>query len=266
MADPFQDVDAAGPEFIKTFADAMDMRQADPTMEAIVAEYLDQLTFASNTLTVEVGVGAGAVSRRVAARAAPGKVIGFEPSKGFVAEAKDRAQDHDNLSFAVADGAQLPLEDGVADHVIMHTVLTHVPDPAILIGEAQRVLKPYGQLVICDCDFSKGSFASFPNDPLESCAKTFAAEFVTDPFVVAKLRSLVNDAGFAERGFKFKSRIVSDGPQMLPWVSETGKMMVARGQIGEDLAAALVSEYQRRAALGQLYGYQVFASLIAAKA
>jgi len=40
MADPFQNVDAAGPEFIKMFADAMDARQSDPSMEAIVANYL----------------------------------------------------------------------------------------------------------------------------------------------------------------------------------------------------------------------------------
>ena len=33
MADPFQDVDAAGEEFISAFADSMDERQSDSTME-----------------------------------------------------------------------------------------------------------------------------------------------------------------------------------------------------------------------------------------
>ena len=38
MADPFQNVDAAGPEFIKLFADSMDARQLD----AVLAyRYLD---------------------------------------------------------------------------------------------------------------------------------------------------------------------------------------------------------------------------------
>ena len=45
MADPFQDVDAAGADFIKSFADSMDARQSDPTMERIVAAYLDDLSF-----------------------------------------------------------------------------------------------------------------------------------------------------------------------------------------------------------------------------
>ena len=33
MADPFQNVDAAGAEFIKVLADSMDVRQSDPAME-----------------------------------------------------------------------------------------------------------------------------------------------------------------------------------------------------------------------------------------
>ena len=45
MADPFQDVDAAGEEFIASFADSMDARQSDPKMEEIVAIYLSKCGF-----------------------------------------------------------------------------------------------------------------------------------------------------------------------------------------------------------------------------
>ncbi|MEL6584721.1 MAG: class I SAM-dependent methyltransferase [Pseudomonadota bacterium] len=89
MADPFQNVDAAGAEFIEAFADSMDARQSNPKMESIVATYLSKLTFASGSLTVEVGAGAGAVSRRIAAKAAPERVVAFEPSSGFVTVARD---------------------------------------------------------------------------------------------------------------------------------------------------------------------------------
>ena len=88
MADPFQNVDAAGEEFIAAFADAMDARQADPQMEDIVSRYLSKLQFPEGSLTVEVGAGAGAVTRRIAAKAIPERVVGFEPSAGFVKEAK----------------------------------------------------------------------------------------------------------------------------------------------------------------------------------
>lgn len=263
MADPFQNVDAAGADFIKSFADSMDARQDDPTMEQIVATYLGKLQFAPDTLTVEVGAGAGAVTRRIAAHAAAGRVIGFEPSKGFVSEAIQRAGGLDNLAFEVADGGALPLEAGSADHLIMHTVLTHVPDPTILIAEAKRVLKPGGTLVICDADFSKATLGNFPGDPLDASARFFVAEFVTDPFIVARLRGMVKDAGFAVEAFDVVSRAITDNTQMLPWVVETAKVMVARGDIGQGLADALAAEYERRMAAGRLFGSQVFATLIA---
>ncbi|MEO0486506.1 MAG: methyltransferase domain-containing protein [Pseudomonadota bacterium] len=263
MADPFQDVDAAGPEFIAAFADSMDVRQSDPTMEAIVADYLGRLRFSDQTLTIEIGAGAGAVTRRVAARAAPGRVIGFEPSSGFVEEARKRAGDHANLEFTVADGAALPLEAGSVDHAVMHTVLSHVTEPSTLLAEAHRVLKPGGTVVVCDADFSKSAMGNFPDDPLDACARTFVREFVTEAHMGAKARPLLQEAGFVVDAFNVTSRVVLDGKQMLPWVVETCKLMVARGEIGQPLADALAAESARRAEAGTFYGYQAFVTAIA---
>lgn len=265
MADPFQDVDAAGPDFIKMFADAMDARQSAPIMEQIVATYLTALTLPDKATVIEVGAGAGAVTRRIATHFPDATVTGFDPSEGFINEARTRAGDIPNLTFATADGANLPLDDGSADVVVMHTVLTHVQDPTTLLKEAQRVLKPGGALVVCDADFSKATFSNFPNDPLDACAREFVSGFVTDPFLVGKLHSLLPLAGFALSHFDVTSRVVSDGVQMRPWVEATTRSMVERGEIGQDLAEALIAEHDRRAENGTLYGYQAFATAIAHK-
>ncbi len=263
MADPFQNVDAAGEEFITAFADSMDARQSDAKMESIVSSYLSKLQFPAGSLTIEVGAGAGAVTRRIAAKAKPERVIGFEPSAGFVKHAKERAQMHSNASFEVADGAALPLDDDSVQNLILHTVLTHVDRPDLILREARRVLNSAGCLVVCDADFSKASLGSSASDPLDMCAKAFVQEFVTDPYIVAKLRSLLNEAGFVMANFEVQSRTIADNDQMLPWVEETAKRMLARGDIGQKLFEGLLSEYERRAAAGTLYGYQVFATAIA---
>lgn len=263
MADPFQDVDAAGEEFIAAFADSMDARQSDPKMESIVSSYLAKLQFPKGSLTVEVGAGAGAVARRIAAKANPERVIGFEPSAGFVKEARERARIHENVSFEIADGTAIPVEDGSVQNLILHTVLTHVESPHSLLEEARRVLKPDGCLVVCDADFSKASLGSGPSDPLDVCARAFVREFVTDPYIVAKLRGLIAEADFVVTAFDLVSRTILDNDQMLPWVEETAKRMLARDEIGQALFDGLVSEYKRRAIAGTLYGYQVFATAIA---
>ncbi|WP_420860083.1 class I SAM-dependent methyltransferase [Marivivens marinus] len=265
MADPFQDVDAAGADFITMFADAMDMRQSDPTMEAIVADYLDRLDQTDVTRIVEIGAGAGAVSRRIAARFPVARVTGFEPSEGFVKEARSRAAGVDNLSFEVADGAALPVAEDSVDAVVIHTVLSHVTDPFPILKEALRVLRPGGRIAVCDADFSKGSFASFPNDPLDSLARTFVSDFVTDAYIVGKLRGLLTGVGLAVDHFQLWNRLTDGAPMMLPWVEVTTKQMVERGQIGAGLRDALIEEHNRRVAAKTLYGFQLFATAIGTK-
>ncbi|RED13844.1 class I SAM-dependent methyltransferase [Pontivivens insulae] len=265
MADPFQNVDAAGEDFIAAFADSMDARQDDPTMEAIVADYLGRAHFAADGLTVEVGCGAGAITRRIADHANPAKVVGLDPSNGFIREAARRAGDRANLSFAVADGADLPFDDQSADNVVLHTVLTHVTAPDTILTEATRILKPGGTMMICDADFSKASLGSFEDDPLQVCARYFVREFVTDPHLVSKLRDLISACGLTLSHFDLRSRPVLDNEQMLPWVAETARLMLERGEIGETLHQGLIEEYHRRMQRGTLYGYQVFATAVAKK-
>lgn len=265
MADPFQNVDAAGADFIKIFADAMDLRQNDPTMEKIVATYLEALALENPADVIEIGAGAGAVSRRIAAQFPKAKITGYEPSQGFVTEARARAQALPNLTFEQADGSALPRIDGQTDAAILHTVLSHVTDPAALIAEAARILRPGGKLAVCDADFSKSTFSNFPTDPLDACAKAFQSGFVTDPHLTAKLKNLTITAGFRIESFELTSRVTTDNDGMRPWVMMTTKTMVEQGDIGQALADALLGEYDRRRDASTLFGYQVFATLIASK-
>jgi SAM-dependent methyltransferase len=46
----------------------------------------------------------------------------------------------------VCDLASIPVEDARFDHVLLTQVLEHLPDPAIVLAELHRVLKPGGTL------------------------------------------------------------------------------------------------------------------------
>lgn len=263
MNDPFQDVSAAGAEFIETFAQALEARAAEPIMIQLVETYLDHLDWSAIDLVIEVGCGTGAVTRRMAARSQSTRVIGFEPSPELLDHARGLAAGQANLRFETADGAKLPLEDGSVDAAVYHTVLSHVVDPAALLAEAGRVLRPGGRLVICDADFSKGSLAVAEGDPLQACAIFFARNFVTNAHLMGRLRSLVQDAGFVVDHFRVVSRTVTDADGMLVWVRACGAAMVERGIIGQVLADAMVGEYERRKQAGTLYGHLPFGTLVA---
>ena len=265
MQDPFQDVSAAGPEFIEVFARQLEVRAAEPGMVAIVEAYLDDLPWDEIRLAVEVGCGTGPVARRLAARSLEARVLGIEPSPELLDHARRLAEGVGNLSFKVGDGAALPLDDGTVDAIVFHTVLCHVVAPGELLVEAMRVLRPGGTLVVCDADFSKASLAGFDSDPLQACADFFVANYVTDRHLVAKLRTLAKGAGFQLRHFRIASRAVTDADGMLVWVRLGSAMMLSRGEIGQPLADALVGEYERRKMAGTLYGHQPFATLIATK-
>ena len=265
VTDPFQNVSAAGPEFIDTFARQLEVRAAEPAMVGIVEAYLDDLPWDDIAVAVEVGCGTGPVARRMAKRSATAQIIGVEPSPELLDHARRLGEGIDNLRFETSDGAALPLADSAADEIVFHTVLCHVVSPPDLLAEAMRVLRPGGTLVVCDADFSKASLAGFDSDPLQTCAAFFAANYVTDPHLVAKLRMLVRDAGFRLQDFRVSSRTVTDADGMLVWVRLGSAMMVGRGEIGQPLADALVDEYQRRKEAGTLFGHQPFATLIATK-
>ena len=264
MIDPFQNVDNSGIDFAQATAKTMEVRQSEPIMERLVSNYLSKLEFKNNSLTIEIGCGAGSISRRISKQAGAARVIGFDPSSNYIEMAKRDSKDHKNLTLTVADGEHIPLEDGSVDNVIFHTVLSHVKKPSLLVTEAYRLLSNGGKMVICDADFSKGTLKCCADDPLSIASASFVRSHVTDPHLLTKVKPLVSDVGFEIENFEVTSRIVT-GNGMRMWVETAVKGMVERNEIGGPLADALVAEYDRRVKNETLYGFLPFFTFIVKK-
>lgn len=54
------------------------------------------------------------------------------------------------VDWVLGDSMALPFENEQFDHVVLHLILAVVPQPALCLSEAARVLKPGGTVVILD--------------------------------------------------------------------------------------------------------------------
>jgi SAM-dependent methyltransferase len=107
----------------------------------IIAKALESLGPVDGRVVGDVGCGNG---RYVdALRAIGAQVIGVDLSPGMLAGVSPPGS-----SLLTADAQSLPLASESLDAVLMMHMLYHVPDPERAVGEAARVLRTGGQVLV----------------------------------------------------------------------------------------------------------------------
>ncbi len=114
---------------------------------------------------LDIGCGPGTITIDLAARVAPGRVLGVDASADVIDQA--RSNPRSAGEFAVGDAYHLDLPGGSFDVVHAHQVLQHLTHPALAVAEARRVLRPGGILAVRDSDYA-GFFWS-PADARLTC-------------------------------------------------------------------------------------------------
>jgi SAM-dependent methyltransferase len=113
---------------------------------------------------LDVGCGPGTITVDLAARVAPGSVVGLDASPGVLAGASERARSGGSrAAFCAGDAYALPFGEGTFDVVHAHQVLQHLGRPVEALVEMGRVLRPGGVLAVRDSDYA--AFAWAPADP-----------------------------------------------------------------------------------------------------
>ncbi len=113
---------------------------------------------------LDVGCGPGTITVDLAARVAPGRVVGVDVSPEPLAEARaaaDRAGA--SVTFRVGDVYALEASDDSFDVVHAHQVLQHLTDPVAGLREMARVCRPGGLIAVRDVDYA--ATAWFQEDP-----------------------------------------------------------------------------------------------------
>ena len=266
MTDLYATIASADEKTQERLATVLELRAADPQQRAMLVQYSAELELPVGARVLEVGCGTGAVSRYLATLPGVEKVVGVDPSAHFIERARELA-DGANLEFAVGDGRELAFADGSFDAAVFHTVLCHVPDCELAIGEAFRVLTPGGKLAVFDGDYATITVATYANDPLQACVDAVIASLVHDPWLIRRLIRMLRNAGFEDcqlRGYAYTQTSPAD--YMLTLIERGADALETDGKLTPPAANALKEEAHARIAAGTFFGHIAYASAVTSRA
>ncbi len=124
----------------------------DGLRRALYGERFNLATLAAllpaSSIVADLGCGTGFLSAELAPWVA--RVVGVDGSPAMLRAAKRRTASFDNVELLRGDLSAVPIETGSCDAALLVLALTYVTDPAAVVAEMGRVLKPGGRGVIVD--------------------------------------------------------------------------------------------------------------------
>jgi ArsR family transcriptional regulator len=99
-------------------------------------------------IVADLGCGTGQVTAELAACVK--QVIAIDNSAAMLKAARRRTADLPNVDVRSGDLEALPIDDASCDAALLLLALTYVPEPARVVRELARILKPGGRAVIVD--------------------------------------------------------------------------------------------------------------------
>jgi len=104
---------------------------------------------------LDVGCGTGSLTFAAVKCEDVTKIVGIDPSKGFIEYARSLVTDS-RVSFEVGDAQNLPYPDASFDRCLSSLIVSFIPDAPKSAREMRRVTKPGGVVATCMWDNGGG--------------------------------------------------------------------------------------------------------------
>jgi len=102
---------------------------------------------------IDIGCGAGGLSRKLARVATEGEVVGLDISEGYIkklnqSKERDKSGEHKDLVFVLGSAEDIPYPDDYFDHAVCSETFGFWSEPEKGLKEIKRVLKTGGNLYV----------------------------------------------------------------------------------------------------------------------
>jgi ubiquinone/menaquinone biosynthesis C-methylase UbiE len=160
---------------------------------------------------LDVGCGPGTDLMALAAAAGPtGSVFGIDQDPQMVATARARMAGQPTVQVRQADAHALPFQAHSIDRARTDRVLMHVADPAAVLAELHRVLRPGGLLTLAEPDWDTLAI-DHPDLAISRAFTRSIAERVNrNPAIGRQLPRLATQAGYTLRTVRNAAAVFTD--------------------------------------------------------
>ena len=210
---------------------------------------------------LDVGCGPGSITRGLAERVAPGRVVGIDLSRETLEAARQdaAARGLTNLRYEEGSVYELPFPDASFDVAYAHQVLQHLRERQAALREMLRVVQPGGLVAVRDVDW--GTAVYWPRDPwidrfIEVHHRTWYRNG-GEPQMGRQLRALFNAAGVNDLEISAAVWCYATPPETTEWgesyadrllTSPMGGRAVEYGFATRDDLEAMAAAFRRWAA------------------
>ena len=257
--DIFQALNEQDGETLDRVIARMEERGREPRFQKMRGDYLELVQLQNARTFLDLGCGTGLDARAAAKRAEfKGVATGVDLSTGMIAAGEQLAEEEgvgDRVLLRAGDAAQTGLPSGTMDVVVMHTLVSHVIDPAAVLREASRLLGPRGRILVFDADFASLSFA-YPDAEIAKAMEASLLEtFVANTRVMRDLPSMAVACGL--RLEAVQSHIVADAGTtsfFVGMIENYGPLVAKMGLQSQETADAWLNHQRESIAAGTFFG------------
>jgi len=268
ILDPYRITDRLDQATLDVIIARLEARGRHPLFVQMLARYLDAVDVDAAKTVLDMGCGTGVAARAIAGRPGfAGHVTGIDLSPTLVSAATRYAADErlgDRVTFLSGDTRRLELRDASFDVVVAHTLVSHVTDPGVVIGEAARVVRPGGAVAIFDGDYASMTFGNADPDRGKAYDEILLGAVVTSPRVMRQMPRLLKQAGLqAVAMFPHVVAEFGRADFWMPGIKSFRHLLPKSGAMSEAEAGAWIDSLLRDSDDGVFFGAGNYYSYVA---